>query len=598
MTSLARQTLAILRQHRRGLLIFYLMFAGLAFSVFTPAFSWALAALQPVTGRAAISAGDLVHFLTSPGGVLWLVVTAALAFLLIVLQQAGMVLISTSHSHGEYGKVLSAVWGVARRFRSLLSLTVVQVAAHGLLAMPFILVVAVAYQLLLSPYDAYYLRLERPAVLGWFAGIAGVALIGMAFANGWLFLRWLLTVPLVVLDNRSSRAALNESVRLTRNQRLPAIVALLAGAAALIILPAFVTLLFRVVGGYLLQVLPAQTDILMPTMLVGIGLYTLFTLTIAFLGIAAYSTLVYAIYRRATGLHHTPMALKPGPRTGPLTWSAEALLIALALSQSWLVVQSFDFRDNVTVTAHRGSSLEAPENTRSAIELAIDDGADYVEIDVRMTADGVPVLWHDADMRQVFGRAGPISDLTYREARELDAGSWFGPEFEGERILSLEEAIDLTRDRVQLYVDLKPSPDTPNLTRTVVELLQRKEALDGTVIAAADTVVLNEVRRLEPSLKTALLAQFIIGPLRRGDFDILGLRQNRVTPAAVAQAHHTGDELHVWTVNRPDAMARFIDMGVDNIITDRPAMLADLLRRRSEMTDAELLTIKMRNWMR
>lgn len=578
MTALARQTLDILRLHRRGLLIFYLFFAGIAISVVTPAFSMALAALEPVTGEAAISAGGLLQFLTSPGGLLWLAITLTLAVLVVVLQQAGMILIASSRGRTDYKIVLSSLWGVARRFRLLFTLTVIQVAAHWLLALPFLLAIGLAYHRLLLPYDVYYLKLERPVELWWFGGIAGGALLGAMIVNGWLYLRWILAAPLVMLDNRALKAALRDSARLTRGQRLPAIAALLSGFAAVVILPVVVALAFRVIGSQMLAIIPSNMDLLLPLMLLYAALYILFTISMAFLGIAAYSTLIYAIYRRATGRHPRPALQRLSRNAGPLAWSAEVLLIVLAASQAWLVVQSFDFPDEVTVTAHRGSAIKAPENTRSAIEQAIDDGADFVEIDVRMTADGILVLWHDDDMKRVFGRDEKISDITYEEALELDAGSWFGPEFKGERILSLEQAITITRGRAGLYIDMKADADTPTLPRDTVALLQQQEALDGTVVAAADALVLNEVKRLEPSLKTALLAQFIVGPLRRESFDILGLRHNRVTAATIAEARHAGHQLHVWTVNRRDAMTRFIDLGVDNIITDRPDVLIDVKR--------------------
>ena len=598
MIVLVRQTLAILLQHRRGLLIFYLFFAGIALSVLAPVFSWALAALQPVTGEAAITTGGLLQFLTSWGGLIWLFVTSLLAVLVIVLQQAGMLLIASTQGSSEYRIVLWALWGVARKFVRLLALTIIQVAAHWLVTLPFLLAIAQLYSFFLSPYDLYYLRLVRPMELWWFGGIAGALLLGAITVNGWLFLRWILAVPLVVLDNQEVKVALRDSIRLSRKQRLPALAALMSGLAAVVIMPITVTLVFRAVGGHVLEALPQNMDLLVPIMLFYAGLYTLSTLTLAFFGIAAYSTLVYAIHERVSGAHRGPRSLRISQKAGPIAWTAEVLLIVLALSQSWLVVHSHDFTDNVSVTAHRGSSMMAPENTRSAIELAIADGADYVEVDVRMTADGIPVLWHDANMRRIFGLDGKISDITYEEALELDAGLWFSPDFEGERILTLQQAIAITRGRVGLYVDIKPDADTPTLTRDVVELLQQEDAIERTVVAAADSQVLNQVKRLEPSLRTTLLAQFIVGPLHRESFDILGLRHNRVNAASVAETHHSGQELHVWTVNQRDDMARFIDMGVDNIITDRPDVLVELIRERSALTDAELFVTKMRNWLR
>ncbi|MCR8913935.1 glycerophosphodiester phosphodiesterase [Marinobacter panjinensis] len=598
MKILALHTLAFLHVHRRGLLTFYLFFTGLTLAALTPLFSGALAALRPITGQAAISTGGLVQFIISPGGILWLAATATIGTLLVILQQAGMTWIAASGRHREYRIAVSALWALARHFRKLSALALLQVAGHLLVALPFLITVILAYQILLSPHDIYYLRLERPPVVWWFMGISAAAALGIAVCNGWLYLRWILSVPLVLLDGHGARAALRLSNHYVHGQRLPATGALLAGLAGLVLFPILVTLVFEGVGSHLLSRLPERMDLLMPVTLTFVALYILFTITLAFAAIAAYSMLIYSVYRQATG-HHQRVSAKGLPkRAGPVAWAAEVLVILLAFGQAWFVLQSFEQQDDVSITAHRGSALKAPENTLSAIEQAIEDGADYIEIDVRLTADGVPVLWHDTDMRRVFGLAGKISDITLEDARNRDAGSWFDPAFSQERIATLEEAINATRGRANLYVDIKPDRDTPELTREAVTLLQRMNAVDGTVIAAAEWYVLAEVRQLEPELKTTLLAQFIVGPLWDRNFDNLGLRRNRTTPAAVAQTHRSGNELHVWTVNSPNAMSRFIDMGVDNIITDRPEVLAGLLEHRRGLTDAEVLVTKLRNWLR
>lgn len=598
MKILTLHTLAFLHIHRRALLVFYLFFTGLVVAALAPLFSGALTALRPITGHAAISTGGLVQFVVSPGGLIWLTATATVTALLVVLQQAGMTWIAASGGRREYRIAISALWALARHFKRLLTLTLLQVGAHLSMALPFLLAVALAYQWLLSPHDLYYLKLERPPVVWWFMGISGLAALGIALCNGWLYLRWILSVPLTLLDGMGAREALRQSSRYVHGQRLPAMGALIAGLAGLILLPILVTGLFQAAGSQILNALPERMEVLVPVTLGFVALYFLFTLTIAFAGMAAYSMLLYSVYRQATG-HHRQVSGKDLPeQAAPLAWTVELLIIVLAVGQAWFVLNSFEQQDTVAITAHRGSAFKAPENTLSAIEQAIQDGADYIEIDARMTADGIPVLWHDGNMRRVFNLAGKISDITLEEARSRDAGSWFAPAFRDERIATLAEVIAVTRGKARLYVDIKPDPDSPGLTRKVVRLLQQMDAVDGTVIAASEWSVLAEARRLEPALKTTLLAQFIVGPLWEQSFDNLGLRQNRVTPATVAQTHQSGNELHVWTVNNPRAMSRFIDMGVDNIITDRPELLAELLEHRRSLTDAELLAVKFRNWLR
>ena len=154
------------------------------------------------------------------------------------------------------------------------------------------------------------------------------------------------------------------------------------------------------------------------------------------------------------------------------------------------------------------------------------------------------------------------------------------------------------RGKARLFVDLKPFRNDEPLLDAVVSELKAANAVEGTVLAAADLGILQRAEEQAPALQTALLAQFIVGPHWRDRYDILGLRFNRATPAAVARAHQAGNELHVWTVNQRADMERFLDMGVDNIITDRPAVLTELLEERARRTDGERLAMQIRNWLR
>lgn len=602
MKTLIASTLNILHHQRRALLTFYLFFSGVAMAALTPAITWALAALRPVTGRAAISTGGIVEFLISPGGILWLIATVNLTVLVILLQQAGMTLIAASPPYRHYRTALAALWGTARKLPALLQLTLIQVFIHLLVAAPFVAAIGLAWSWLLSDFDPYLLRLQKPPELWWFGVCALAAATGILLCNGTIYLRWILSVPCLMLDQSRPMDALRESARLTRGHKGHATGVLTSGLAAVLLLPVLVTLAFDQIATLMFALLPDRTGVLVPLVLVFVASYLLIGIVVTFVGTAAYGAFIVSLYRRACGTVVSapePSLRYPMPENaGPTAWVAEVLVVILALGQAWLVVGSLEQQEEVTVTAHRGSAFKAPENTLSAIEQAITDGADYVEIDVQMTADGVPVLWHDSDMQRIFGLATRISESRYDEIRGLDAGSWFDREFGHERVASLEQAIDAVQGRADLFIDLKPDRNTPYLVSAVVALLREKQAVEGTIIAAADWATLEEVKRMEPALKTTLLAQFVVGPLWEDNYDILGLRMNRATPAAVARAHRSGNELHVWTVNQPAAMSRFIDMGVDNIITDRPDVLADLLEKRAALTDTELLATKLRNWLR
>lgn len=592
-------TLTVLRQHRRSLLLYHLFFTGLTLAILGPAIGALLAALEPVTGEGVISTGGIATFLLSPGGLLWLAVTLTALMITLALEQAGMTLIvASTRRTGEYRLTLVALWQVARRFGKLLRLTMLQVVAHLCVALPFLLVIALAWWTLLSSYEVYFIRLTRPPELWWFAAIAGVTLVAMLLCNGWLFLRWSLAEPIITLEQVPVRRALVISSQRIHGSKSKLLVPLVAVGALLFILPALFTWFFQLLGTPYLALMPDAPQALLPAITVYIALYLLLMVIVTFGLSAGYSLLIYQAYR-VTGGHPEPEpGTTPPSVTGARAWLVEAALLAIVVIQAVLVVSAFDTPEDVAITAHRGNAFLAPENTASAMERAIQDGADYLEVDVRMTRDGELVLWHDADLKRLLDRPERISALYWNDIRELDAGGWFAPEYAGETILTLRELIEIARGRVGLFLDLKPDHNSRDLTRQVVSLLQEMDAVEGTVIAAAERYVLREAKTLAPELKTALLAQFVIGPLNDQGFDILGLRYNQANAGAVARARQLGYELHVWTVNQPAEMSRMIDMGVDNIITDRPDVLARLLTARADLTDAERLALKLRNWLR
>lgn len=596
---LITDTLGILRRHRRSLLLYHLFFTGLTLAVLGPALGTLLSALEPVTGQGAISTGGIAAFLLSAGGLLWMVVTFTAVMATFTLEQAGMTVIAASVERaGEYRLTLAALWLTTRRAGRLLWLTLLQVLGHLVVALPFLLIVALAWWGLLSRYEAYFINLTRPVELWWFLGIATVALAGMILCNGWLFLRWSLAEPIATLEGVTAMEALVSSSRRIHGSKRQLIVPLALGALLLFFLPLLFTYLFRAMGAPYLALMPASAQTLMPAITAYIALYLLLMVAVVFALSAGYSLLIYRVYMATSGHSHRHHAAMPPPNTGAGAWLVEAALVVVVIVQAGMIVSAFGGQEEVTITAHRGNAFVAPENTASALERAIDDGADFLEVDVRMTADGELVLWHDADLERMYGRSERISDLQWEELQTLDAGAWFSPDYAGERILTLKELIELARGRARLFLDLKPDHKSRDLARRVVQQLRREDAIEGTVIAAAERHVLSDARAMEPSLRTALLAEFVIGPLRDEQFDILGLRYNRVTTAAVARARQLGYELHVWTVNQPAEMSRLIDMGVDNIITDRPDVLARLLAEREQLSDAERLAVKLRNWLR
>ncbi|MCK0105311.1 glycerophosphodiester phosphodiesterase family protein [Marinobacter sp. S0848L] len=601
MLKLTYRTLALLRQHSRALLALHLTITGVSVALLPSLVTAALAAIRPLTGEAAITTAGLIRFLTSPGGVTWAAFTLFVTVTIIVYQQAGITLIVAQNDQHPMKSIARALFGVVRRITGLTTLALLLTLGHFLTALPFLAAIIGASKLLLHHYDPYLLNLERPPVLWWYGAFCLSMVAALVAANGTLVVRWSLAIPRLMLNGAKPVAALRSSYHLTRKRSRHAATTLALGAAFTVAIPPLITLIFNALATGIFQVLPDNRAYLFPAVITLVGSYVLVGLAVTFLATSAFGTLIMAYYEERSGYpfkRPTPSVPEDATALVRRAWVLEAIVVAVVLAQSYPIISSLNHSTEVGITAHRGNASLAPENTVSAIRQAINDGSDYIEIDVQLTADGVPVLWHDTDMQRIFGLPERINDLSYPQLRKLDAGSWFSETFADERIASLAEAIEATRGKANLLVDLKPNRNEEALVNAVVTVLQEKDAVEGTVIAAADWPILERAKELDPNLRTALLAQFVVGPLWQDRYDILGIRSNRASPAMVARAHNAGNELFVWTVNSPKAMSRFIDMGVDNIITDRPDVLSQLLRKRSEMTDSERLASMLHNWLR
>jgi len=252
----------------------------------------------------------------------------------------------------------------------------------------------------------------------------------------------------------------------------------------------------------------------------------------------------------------------------------------------------------IITTAHRGASAYAPENTLAAFETGIAQKATWIESDVQLTADGVPILMHDTtltrttDVEQVFPDRAPwrVGDFTLAEIKQLDAGSWFGEEFAGEPVPTLAEMIEQVRSsRAGIIMELKSPELYPGVERAVADVfrsfpgyMQSSLANGRLAIQSFNWESMATYRALEPEVPIGLLGTPSLDQLPElGTWaDQINPNYRTVTPEFVDAVHAAGMEINPYTVNDPAIMAQLLDAGVDGIITDRPDVLEALLHAR------------------
>lgn len=234
--------------------------------------------------------------------------------------------------------------------------------------------------------------------------------------------------------------------------------------------------------------------------------------------------------------------------------------------------------------AHRGASGYAPENTFAAFRRAIALGAGFIETDLQLSRDARLVAIHDATVNRTTNGQGAVHDMTLAELRRLDAGSWFGSEFAGERIPTIEEILEFANKHdVVFYLEMKPSGSWGG-EHALISALRESREIARTVVISFDAAILAAVRKIEPTLMTGLLFEgHIPNPL---DIAIeigarqLAVRGDLVTPRLLKEARGRDLQVVCWTVNHPGHMRLLVQAGVDGIISDYPDRLLELTRRK------------------
>ena len=224
------------------------------------------------------------------------------------------------------------------------------------------------------------------------------------------------------------------------------------------------------------------------------------------------------------------------------------------------------------VTAHRGFSSAAPENTRYAFEKAMECRSDFIELDVQMTADGQLVVFHDDNVDRTTDGKGKLSSMTYDELQTLSAGSWFGDEYADAKIMLLSEVLDLVGDDIMLNIEIKNHGDVKLAADETVRLVQEYDIEDSCYVSSFSYSALKRVKKQDPEIRTALIANVDTAASYSRLMYINAVSMNYlfVNRSVVDSAHQNGKQIFVWTVDRKDSMQDMIDLGVDNIITDVP----------------------------
>ena len=565
-----------------------------------PAYGWLLNRLVAASGQYAVSDKDMVAFFLSGQGILFLIFSVGFVLAFWFAEQVGLMIISVRAAFEKKVTVSRVLWEQIAHFPAIIRLGLLQASCYLVTGIPFVLGIGLVYWLLLK-FDIYFYVNVKP--LNWWIAlsIAGILSVAYLLLTTWIYVRWLFAIPILVFERTSPIGALRKSWRQTQGRFWELAVPLAVWWMVVIISSLAMTWLVRLAGAQLLDHIGQTLKIVVPVVLITLALMTLLDIIWLIGAKIVHVTLVADFYLETmdgkqklrvsapTGRILSPVVLK---RIG---WGIAGVALIMGVVAGASFLQDFNINRTVEITGHRGTKISAPENTLSAVRHAIAEGADFAEIDVQTTADGVVVLLHDDDLMRVASIRRRLRDITYAELKDIDVGSWFAPEFSSERIPTLQEAIDLARGRIKLNIELKYTWPDPTLSEKVVNIIRRNAFSADCVVSSLNIQALTAIKQISPELITGFIVFKVAGDLARMEVDFMSINTARATPRLVRQLHRHGRFVHVWTVNDFNNVISMLERGVDNIITDYPKDVRRFIEEWQSLSDSERIVLMLRN---
>jgi glycerophosphoryl diester phosphodiesterase len=590
---LLTQALGDLRRSWPQLVLTDLLARAIAIAIMAPAISLLGKLFLRRTSTGVVTDEALLSFFLHPFGLAALVVIGAVSGAVLFVESGQLMVIGFGTVEDRQVSWLNAVIYAYRRSAEL-----VQLAANALLRLllisaPFLATVGAIYWLLQRTHDINYYLTRKPPEFTAALVAAGIVLASLALIIAHKIATWILSIPLVLFESTGGRRAIRKSSEITRGHRARLTLWLLGWVLAVFSTSAIVTTLV----GWLGRLTVSHASSSIPVLVVSLGAVILVA-GLANLGVSVLTTVLFALlvvrlYRSIAG----PGELRPEVAPtgsladrasfrvpGKLVLAAAVTVFSLAVIGSLMVVDDPDWEDLTQIIAHRGGAWVAPENTIAAFERAIANDTDWIELDVQENADGTVIVEHDRDFMRAAGVSLEVWRATDQDLDGIDIGSSFAPEFAGQQVPTLRQVLELAKDRVGVFIELKYYGHDVNLEQKVVDLVEEAGMTEQIVIMSLNYDGVRKTAGLRPDWTYGLLNAVAVGDLTRLEVDFLALTAGASTRRAIRRTHGRGMKIYPWTINDPVQMWVMMSRGADGIITDRVGLANTIKSLRREAT--------------
>ncbi|KEI00799.1 glycerophosphodiester phosphodiesterase [Clostridium botulinum] len=545
-----------------------------------PIFSFSISLLMKNKGASVLANSQILKFGLSKQGVLSLAILYMMAVFVILIEIGGLIVIGSSliATKREY------------RFYSILGFCLKKIPKFigigGIYAVLFY--VAFINFIGMQDYSVFGISLELPGFIQTYIDESTLLLaieLGIVLLIIFLFIRWIFTFHFIILENKSSREALKESWLLVRKNFKKVIkyfitIFILTTILIFIAYFSWSTIIYKLINTFNYNSYWERVFIIAVILIrkfIGFLVFFIFSP----LQIHWITRLFYSLRKEnnnESSISNIKLKEKPSIlnrlffRKKIIICFSILVVVLLSVMIGFIADDNLDIIQNVKVTAHRGNTLNDPENTLASIKSAIDCKADFAEIDVVQSKDSKVFLSHNFNLKKSTGVDENSWNLSYDDVKKLDGGVITN------RMPLLEEAIKLSKGKIKLNIEIKANENEKDIVKNVVKIIEKENFIESCVVTSLDYDTLQKVKKLNPRIKIGYIIYLAKGNVEKLNTDFYSVEESLVSEDLISKAHSMGREVHVWTVNNECNMDKFIELGVDNIITDESEILIQRLK--------------------
>lgn len=561
------------------LIKFELLFKLMIGLIFLPIAIYGFNLIMNITGYTYLTIENIFNFITNPITLISIVIIIIFLTLITMYDISALIVIFDLSYHEKKISVIDVIKISLNRCKNLFKINNISVAFLVLFLIPF-LNIGLGSNVITSIKIPEFIVDHINSNSTLFA----ISILLYLFLVS-LISKWLYSLHYMVIENKSFKEARSDSKTLIRGSRFKDFLKIFF-AQILIIFIYVIILIAGVVIILLLNQLLDKLKIVQSILITIIWMYIVFMLIIFSIisnGIN-YGIISSLFYKHKNEKNEKLIPIeydkkiKNKKKNKILKYILLALSILTVIGGFCFTYQivtgktnlNIEYIRNMEITAHRGASVLYPENTMAAFRGAKKLNADWIELDVQQTKDRQIIVSHDTNLERVTGVNKNIIDMDYEEISKLDAGSFKGEEFKGEKIPLLSEVLEFAKkNNIKLNIELKPIGKEIDFEKQVIELVQKYNMDDNCVITSQVYNVLENVKKVNKNIKTVYVMSIAIGNIIDLKYaDAFSVEASNVNSELVNTVHNDGKELYAWTVNTEESINDMIDMNVDNIITD------------------------------